>query len=169
MSAMAALKSLLKESHLLTRDRPSSSPRPASIPNIAFKYGRVVVRANCPVALAPGQRSGLWVKTSMKLAPTGRPRALATLLAGLWRDRYYGALGHNQNHISSAMHTPSSYGGTFNTAGQTISTASTAFHNYEMDWNSQRIIFSVDGVEHYTYAPAVKNSDTWPYRCRTVS
>jgi hypothetical protein len=25
------------------------------------------------------------------------------------------------------------------------------------------MVFSVDGVQHFEYAPSVKNSDTWPY------
>jgi beta-glucanase (GH16 family) len=32
-----------------------------------------------------------------------------------------------------------------------------------MDWTPEKIVFSVDGVEHYTYNPAVKDEDTWPY------
>ena len=31
-----------------------------------------------------------------------------------------------------------------------------------MDWDN-RIIFKVNGVEHYRYNPSVKNADTWPY------
>jgi hypothetical protein len=34
---------------------------------------------------------------------------------------------------------------------------------YELDWNAERMIFSVDGVIHYTYNPAVKDANTWPY------
>jgi hypothetical protein len=25
------------------------------------------------------------------------------------------------------------------------------------------MIFSIDGVNHFTYEPSIKNSDTWPY------
>ena len=71
--------------------------------------------------------------------------------------------GKNQNYISSALHTPSSHGGTVNVDGQYIDTVSTEFHVYSLDWNADRMIFSVDGVEHYTYAPNDKNSATWPF------
>ena len=27
----------------------------------------------------------------------------------------------------------------------------------------KKIVFSVDGVEHYVYNPSVKDSSTWPY------
>lgn len=71
--------------------------------------------------------------------------------------------GSNQNYVQSAMHTPSSHGATINHGGQSIATASSEFHIYELDWNSERMIFSVDGNIHYTYNPAIKDSNTWPY------
>lgn len=64
---------------------------------------------------------------------------------------------------SYPMHTPSSYGGTINHGGQTIPTASSAFHVYTLDWFEEKMVFRVDGVEHYTYNPTIKNSDTWPF------
>ena len=71
--------------------------------------------------------------------------------------------GSNQNFVQSAMHTPSSYGGTINHGGQTISTASTEFHVYSLDWSSEKMVFKVDGITHYIYNPETKNSDTWPF------
>ena len=71
--------------------------------------------------------------------------------------------GTNQNYVSSATHTPSSFGGTINTAGQSISTVSTGFHVYEMEWTPDELIFSVDGNVHFVYNPEVKNADTWPF------
>tara|TARA_B110000046_G_C12986411_1_gene395848 strand:+ start:633 stop:1232 length:600 start_codon:yes stop_codon:yes gene_type:complete len=71
--------------------------------------------------------------------------------------------GNNQNYVSSAMHTPSSFGGTINHGGQIIPTASSAFHLYELIWTSEKMVFSVDGIVHYTYNPETKDSSTWPY------
>ena len=71
--------------------------------------------------------------------------------------------GSNQNYVQSATHTPSSYGGTINHGGQYLPTASSEFHTYGLIWNEDELIFSVDGVVHYTYNPPVKNSDTWPF------
>jgi beta-glucanase (GH16 family) len=71
--------------------------------------------------------------------------------------------GNNQNYVQSAMHTPSSFGGTVNIGGQTIPTASSEFHIYTLDWTSEKMTFSVDGVVHYVYNPAVKNANTWPF------
>ena len=58
---------------------------------------------------------------------------------------------------------PSSYANTINLGGQTIPTASSAFHVYTLDWSEEEMVFSVDGVEHYTYNPIIKDSDTWPF------
>jgi hypothetical protein len=61
------------------------------------------------------------------------------------------------------MHTPSSHGATVNHGGQTISTASTAFHVYSLEWTAEKMVFKVDGIEHYTYNPAIKDANTWPF------
>ena len=37
---------------------------------------------------------------------------------------------------------------------------SSEFHTYSMDWNSDRIIFSIDGIEHYRYNPRETNANT---------
>ena len=71
--------------------------------------------------------------------------------------------GSNQNYVQSAIHTPSSHGGTVNLGGQYINTATTQFHIYTIDWSEEKMVFSVDGNVHYTYNPATKNSDTWPF------
>jgi beta-glucanase (GH16 family) len=71
--------------------------------------------------------------------------------------------GTNQNYVQSAMHTPSSSGNTVNLGGRTISTASTQFHLYSLEWSATSMIFSVDNVVHYVYNPAVKNASTWPF------
>jgi len=71
--------------------------------------------------------------------------------------------GSNQNFVQSAMHTPSSFGNTVNHGGQVIPTVSTQFHDYELVWTDDQMIFSVDGVVHYVYNPPVKNAQTWPF------
>ena len=71
--------------------------------------------------------------------------------------------GGNQNFVQSAIHSPSSFGGTVNLGGQTINTASTAFHVYSMEWTPEKMVFSVDSNIHYSYNPTVKNASTWPF------
>jgi beta-glucanase (GH16 family) len=130
----------------------------------AFKYGRVVVRAKLPTGV--GTWPAIWT-LGKNINEAG----------AYWQTQGFGNTnwpacgeidimehwGSSQNFVQSAMHTPSSYGGTVNHGGQVIGTASSQFHNYEMDWRRDRIIFSVDGNVHYTYQPSVRNSSTWPY------
>ncbi|ETN92906.1 Beta-glucanase precursor [Gammaproteobacteria bacterium MOLA455] len=130
----------------------------------AFKYGRVNVRAKLPQGV--GTWPAIWT-LGKNINENG----------GYWQTQGFGTVGwpacgeidimehwgNNQNYISSALHTPSSSGGTINVGGQYVDTASTEFHVYSLDWNADRMIFSVDGVEHYTYAPNDKNSATWPF------
>lgn len=130
----------------------------------AFTYGRVEVRAKLP------QGSGTWPAIWM----LGKN---ITENGGYWQTQGFGTVGwpasgeidimehwgNNQNNVSSALHTPSSYGGTVNVGSQYIDTASTEFHIYSLDWNADRMIFSVDGNTHYTYGPNDKNPSTWPF------
>ena len=130
----------------------------------AFTYGRVEVRAKLPTGV------GTWPAIWLLGRNINEPGAY-------WETQGYGAVswpvcgevdimehwGSNQNYVSSAIHTPSSYGGTINHGGQTIPTASSAFHVYALEWTEEKMVFSVDDVVHYTYNPAVKNSDTWPF------
>lgn len=129
----------------------------------AFKYGKVEVRAKLPSGV--GTWPAIWMLGKNIIEPGGFwsttngtvnwPACGEVDIMEHW--------GSNQNYVQSAMHTPSSYGGTINLGGQTIPTASTAFHIYTLVWTAEKMVFSVDGVEHYTYNPTVKNSNTWPF------
>ncbi len=129
----------------------------------AFKYGKVEVRAKLPSGV--GTWPAIWMLGKNIIEP------------GAYWSATYGTLnwpdcgevdimehwGSNQNYVQSAMHTPSSFGGTVNLGGQTISTASTAFHIYTLVWTAEKMEFAVDGIIHYTYNPTVKDSNTWPF------
>ena len=67
------------------------------------------------------------------------------------------------NHVSSALHTPSSNGSTINTLGIDISDVNANYHIYSMNWSPDQITFLVDGVGYYTYNPLNKNDNTWPF------
>ena len=129
----------------------------------AFKYGRVEVRAKLPSGV--GTWPAIWMLGKNIVEPGG-------FWSSTYGTAYWPACGEvdimehwgtNQNYVQSAMHTPSSYGGTVNLGGQTVATASSAFHIYTMDWTAEKIVFGVDGVTHYTYNPSIKNADTWPF------
>ena len=130
----------------------------------AFKYGVVEFRAKMPIG--GGTWPAVWM-LGKNISESGT----------YWASQGYGTTswpavgeidilehwGNNQNYAHSAMHTTSSHGATVNNGGQYISGISSQFHTYSMDWDANRIIFKVNGVEHYRYNPSVKNADTWPY------
>ena len=130
----------------------------------AFKYGRVEFKAKMPSGV--GTWPAVWM-LGKNIDEYG----------GYWQTQGYGTTGwphsgeidilehwgSNQGYAQSAIHTPSSHGATVNHGGRHIPSISSQFHIYEMDWNANRIIFSIDGVEYYRYDPAVKNADTWPF------
>lgn len=72
-------------------------------------------------------------------------------------------VGNNPGTVQSAMHTPSSYGNTSNKGSQFISSATSEFHIYKLEWTFEKMVFSVDDNIHYTYQPSVRNLNTWPF------
>ena len=130
----------------------------------AFTYGRVDIKAKLPEGV------GTWPAIWMLGQNISEPGAY-------WQTQGYGTTswpycgeidimehwGANQNYVQSALHTPSSYGGTSNVGGQYISNASTQFNVYTLEWTPEQMIFSVNGYVHYTYNPNPQNSETWPF------
>lgn len=129
----------------------------------AFTYGRVEVRAKLPSG------AGTWPAIWMLGKNVIEPGSYWTSTSGTVNWPACGEVdimehwGNNQNYVQSAMHTPSSYGGTVNLGGQTVSTVSSDFHIYALEWTSEKMVFSVDGITHYTYNPAIKDASTWPF------
>lgn len=130
----------------------------------AFTYGRVEIRAKLPTGV--GTWPAMWMLGKninedgaywdiQGFGTTGWPACGEIDIMEHW--------GHNQNFVQSATHTPSSFGSTINHGGQVISTASTAFHVYALEWTAEKLVFSVDNQVHFTYNPDVKNADTWPF------
>ena len=129
----------------------------------AFTYGRVEVRAKLP------QGAGTWPAIWMlgknitepggyfydQFGTTGWPACGEIDIMEHW--------GTNPNYVSAALHTPSSFGGTVNVGGINLPNVFDTWHIYEMEWSPERIVFSVDGNEFYTYEPEVLNADTWPF------
>jgi len=129
----------------------------------AFTYGRVDVRAKLP--FGDGTWPAIWT-LGKNVNEDG----------GFW-DSSFGTISwpacgeidimeHGLgavNHISSALHTPSSFGATVNYASLQISDVANNFHIYSVNWSPDQITFLVDGVGFYTYNPSVKDNNTWPF------
>jgi len=130
----------------------------------AFQYGKVEVRAKLPTGA--GTWPAIWA-LGKNLRADGSWWDMQGYGTTIWPE--CGEIdimehwGSNQNYVSSATHTPSSYGATVNNGGQTISDVSTEFHTYTLRWYPEKLVFSVDGVTHYIYQPDEINNDTWPF------
>lgn len=128
-----------------------------------FKYGKVEVRAKLPSG--EGTWPAIWTLGKNII----EPGAFWSASHGAVYWPYCGEIdimehwGNNQNYVQSAIHTPSSYGGTINIGGQNVSTASSQFHVYTLVWTSEKLTFSVDGIVHYVYNPTIKDANTWPF------
>ncbi len=130
----------------------------------AFVYGRVEVRAKLPSGV--GTWPAIWM-LGKNITENGSYWFNEGFGTTPWPDcgeidimEHWGA---NPNYISSAIHTPSSFGGTVNVGGRVLPTAMTDFHVYSMTWSPEEIVFAVDGVVHYTYNPEIKDASTWPF------
>lgn len=129
----------------------------------AFTYGRIDVRAKLP------QGDGTWP-------------AIWTLgknineAGGFWQPQFgttnwpfcgeidvmehgLGAL----NHVSAALHTPSSFGNTQNVRERILTDVANTFYVYSMNWSPNQITFLIDDVPFYTYSPAVRDANTYPF------
>ena len=131
----------------------------------AFTYGRVEVRAKLPKGV--GTWPAIWMLNTninedgaywfnQGLGTTNWPHCGEIDILEHW--------GKNQDYVSSALHNGSSYGYKVeNVGGQKVIDASDEFHIYTMEWTQEKIVFSIDGVQHLEYNPAKKDSETWPY------
>ncbi len=131
----------------------------------AFTYGRIEVKAKLPEGI--GTWPAIWM-LNKNINEDG----------AYWDNQGFGTVnwptcgeidilehwGKNQNYVSSAVHNTSSYGyKVLNLGGQNVEGASNKFHIYSLEWSEEKLVFSVDGVEHFEYGPSNKNSNTWPY------
>ncbi|MDG5491341.1 family 16 glycosylhydrolase [Psychroserpens sp. SPM9] len=68
-------------------------------------------------------------------------------------------VGNTQNTIFSTMHYPGNSGGDGVGANTNISTVSSEFHTYTMEWKDDEILFAVDNIIHFTF----ENNETLPF------
>ncbi|WP_435625362.1 glycoside hydrolase family 16 protein [Flagellimonas sp.] len=131
----------------------------------AFTYGRVEVRAKLPEGV--GTWPAIWMLNT-NINEVGAYWEKKGFGTTMWPDcgevDILEHWGKNPNYVSSAVHNGSSYGdNVLNLGGRQVSDVSQEFHIYALEWSKEKMIFSIDGIEHYTYQPSKKNSKTWPY------
>jgi beta-glucanase (GH16 family) len=132
----------------------------------AFTYGRLDVRAKLPFGNGTwpaiwtlGQNipenGGYWQTQGYSQSNAGWP------ICGEIDVMEHGL--HETNESSSALHTPSSSGNTVNNAQKMLDDVANEYHIYSMNWSPNQITFLIDEVAFYTYKPADKNDETWPF------
>lgn len=117
-----------------------------------FTYGKIEVRAKLP--FGDGTWPAIWMLGS-NINSVGWPRCGEMDIME--------HAGKNLGKISSAIHTVSSSGNTVNKGEITVSNVESEFHIYGLRWTREKLEFSVDGNVYYTYNPASKNVETWPF------
>ncbi len=133
----------------------------------AFKYGRVDIRAKIPKDA--GTWPALWLLGKninedggffdAQYGTTNWPACgeIDILEHGITRSK-------PDNYIQSALHTPSSFGNTVDIGGVVVgNNIAENYHIYSMNWSPNQISFLVDNVVFYTYNPAVKTLNNWPF------
>ncbi|KGK30169.1 family 16 glycosylhydrolase [Cellulophaga sp. E6(2014)] len=117
-----------------------------------FTYGRVDIRAKLPEA--GGTWPALWMLGS-NFETVGWPNSGEIDIME--------HVGNNLNVVQSAIHTLSSSGNTINKGETTVTNVASEFHVYSVNWSENEISFLIDDVIFYTYNPAVKDDQTWPF------
>ena len=132
----------------------------------AFKYGRVDIRAKLPINI--GTWPAIWMLG--KNVNENGGYFDATYGTADWPScgeidiMEHGIFpSQSVNYIQSTLHTPSSYGNSINNGGTIASDLQNNYHVYSMNWSPFQISFLLDGTVYYTYNPAIKNADTWPF------
>ena len=132
----------------------------------AFLYGRVDIRAKVPT------NQGTWPALWMLGKNVNEDGGFFDAIYGTTNWPACGEIdimehgitpSQPSNYFQSALHTPSSFGNTFNIGGTTATNLGTAYHVYSMNWSPNQITFLLDGVAYYTYNPAVKTPNNWPF------
>lgn len=114
-----------------------------------FTYGRVEIRAKLPTG--GGTWPALWA-LGANFDTVGWPDC--------GEIDVMEHVGNSPNIVSSALHYPENFGGTAVTGSTPISTATSEFHNYTVEWTPDSIKFVVDDEFIHT---SFVNSSTTPF------
>ena len=107
----------------------------------SFKYGKIEVSAKLPAGV--GTWPAVWMLGD-NFSSVGWP---ACGEIDIMEHR-----GSELNKIFGTLHHPGHSGSNGDGSTVTISTATTSFHKYSLDWSPSTIKFSVDNVPFYTFA-----------------
>lgn len=126
-----------------------SSTRLATIGKKDWTYGFFDIRAKLPCG--KGTWPAIWMVGSHGAWPAGGELDIME-----W-------VGSKPERMFSTVHTTSGSGGNGKGADTAIAEACNAFHNFQMHWTAQQIIFAVDGLVHFVYNNPGTGVDVWPF------
>lgn len=134
------------------QDNKYYSGRITTKDKIEFQYGTVEVKAKLPTG------TGVWPAIWMLGHDIDD---IFWPLCGEIDIMEY--VGKTPGKIHTTLHTKDSYGQSINTKVTTIENIEDGFHIYKMNWDKNKIQFSVDDNIVYTFSPANKNKINWPF------
>lgn len=126
------------------------------ISKFSFTYGRIDIKAKLPSGR--GTWPALWMLGS-NFNTVGWPACGEIDIMEHW--------GHDATKISSAIHTVACSGvngcANVKVGETTLNDYDTEFHVYSAEWSQESIKFYLDDRLLYTYNPANKTADNWPF------
>jgi len=121
-----------------------------------FAYGRIDIKAKLPQGV--GTWPAIWTLGS-NITTVGWPACGEIDIMEHW--------GHDATKVSSAIHTVACSGvnncQNVKIGEKVVSDYATAFHIYSAEWTTEDIKFYLDDQLLYTYKPATKTADNWPF------
>lgn len=146
----------LKEGHLVIRIEKEAdhytSTRITTAGKKEFQYGRMEARAKIPTG------KGIWPAYWMlgsNIGKVGWPKC------GEIDILEY--VGREPDMVYTSLHTQDSHGNTINSKKTAFPNIEEGFHIYAIEWTKDKIEFFVDDQSVYTFAPELKNENTWPF------
>jgi beta-glucanase (GH16 family) len=126
-----------------------SSTRLATLGKKDWTYGFFDIRAKLPCGV--GTWPAIWMVGSQGAWPAGGELDIME-----W-------VGSKPERMFSTVHTTSGSGGNGKGADAPVADACNTFHNYQMHWTAQQVIFAVDGKVHFIYKNPGTGVDAWPF------
>lgn len=117
-----------------------------------FRYGRMEARAKIPIG--KGIWPAFWMLGS-NIGKVGWPQC------GEIDILEY--VGREPDMVYTSLHTQDSHGNTINSKKTSFPNIEEGFHVYAIEWTKEKIEFFVDDQLVYTFAPEVKDGNTWPF------
>ena len=113
-----------------------------------FTYGRYEIRAKLPAS--EGTCPAIWMLGS-NFSQVSWPAAGEIDIME--------QTGSDKNQVLSTLHYPGNFGGGGPSEKTTVTTSTTEFHNYTVEWSATKIQFAVDDVVFHTFT----NDSTLPF------